>query len=171
MQPLSECHVEETPRLIPAIRAVRDRVGDGLNDDELTRLLRESALPSEAGFHFLSFCQGVVTFSVPRQDLAQWYPEQGWIAPAKEKVARTLAEKHGLSLCEPPDQSSTLATTNVRHHLELTNRWASVVVAHPDYLKVRMYGARPHSPTVADARTPLALDADLLNDLAALYRP
>ena len=56
--------------LLEAIRAMRESVGEGLNDDEFTRLLLlHEALSSEAGFSFLSFCDGIVTLSVPPQNL------------------------------------------------------------------------------------------------------
>src|SRR3974377_2215684 len=77
--------------LLDTILAIRAGVGDGLNDHELTQLLRDGTLLSEAGFSFLSFSEGIVTLTVPEQDLATWYPEHGWIAPEKEKLARALA--------------------------------------------------------------------------------
>lgn len=52
----------------------------------------------------------------------------------------------------------------------LSNRWETVVVAHPDYLKVRLFGARPDSRYVPDAKQTLPLSHDLLQDLAALYQ-
>ena len=81
--------------LLETILAIRSSIGDGLSDDELTRLLRTTLL-SEAGFSFLSFSRGLVTLTVPEQDQTSWYPEQGWLAPAKEKVARAIAEKYSL---------------------------------------------------------------------------
>lgn len=161
--------------LLDAIRAIRECVGDGLNDDELTRLLRQTTLPTEAGFAFLSFCSGMVTLSVPLQDLANWYPEQGWIAPEKERNARAIAEKYGLLLGEPPDEPSTYrypssSSANKRHHLELWNRWDAIIVAHPNYLKVRLFGASSESRYVSDAKMPLLLGPDVLQDLSALYQ-
>ena len=78
--------------LLETILAIRSSIGDGLGDDELTRLLRTTLL-TEAGFTFLSFPKGLVTLTVPERDLTNWYPEQGWIARAKEKIARAIAEK------------------------------------------------------------------------------
>ena len=73
--------------LLDAIKSFKSSVGDDLNDDELTRLLLISAaLPTEAGFAFVSYCDRNVTMSVPKQDLADWYPDKGWISPAKEKT-------------------------------------------------------------------------------------
>jgi hypothetical protein len=163
------------PRLLETIRAVRARVGDGLNDDELTRLLWRDALPSEAGFTFLSFSGGCVTLTVPQQDPADWYPAAGWIVPAKEQAARALAAKYGLSLCEPPDEAARLQCPDadpepVHHHLEFTNRWEAVIIAHPCYLKVRLYGAASADRYVAGASGPLPLGPELLPDLAALYQ-
>src|SRR5260370_16177121 len=90
--------------LLETLLAIQSSIGDGLSDDELTRLLRTTLL-SEAGFSFLSFSRGLVTLTVPEQDLTSWYPEQGWLAPAKEKVARAIAEKYELSIYEPLDKA------------------------------------------------------------------
>lgn len=174
--PNAQVMSKPSTHLLDAIRATRESVGDGLNDDELTRLLRQTALPTEAGFAFLSFCSGIVTLSVPHQDLANWYPEQGWVVPEKEKIARAIAGKYGLLLGEPPDEPSSCRfpcsdAANTHHHLELRNRWDAIIVAHPNYLKVRMFGASPESRYVWDAKTPVLLGPDLLQDLSALYQP
>lgn len=174
--PNAQVMSERSTHLLDAIRATRESVGDGLNDDELTRLLRQTALPTEAGFSFLSFCSGIVTLSVPHQDLANWHPEKGWIVAEKERLAGAIAEKYGLSLSEPPDESSSFLfprseAENIHHHMELRNRWDAIIVAHPNYLKVRMFGASPESRYVWDARTPVLLGPDLLQDLSALYQP
>ncbi len=87
-----EMTAKKNNHLLDTILAIRSNIGDGLSDDELTRLLRTTLL-TEAGFTFLSFPKGLVTLTVPERDLTNWYPEQGWIAPAKEKIARALAEK------------------------------------------------------------------------------
>lgn len=161
--------------LLDAIRAIREIVGDGLNDIELTRFLRNAALPTEAGFAFLSFSERFVTLSVPQQDLADWYPEKGWIAPEKERIVRAIAEKYELSFSEPPDQTfgllcSPADSPTLRHHLELTNRWETVIVAHPSYLKVRMLGSTSGSRLLSDQKVPLLFGPELLQDLSALYQ-
>jgi hypothetical protein len=162
--------------LLHTIRAARASVGEGLNDDEFTRLLLlEAVLPTEAGFTFLSLSRGVVTLSVPQQDLAKWYPDQGWVAPEKESIAKAIAEKYGLSLCEPPDQASSfrfpdLEQAGVHHHLELATRRETVVIAHPKYLKVRLFRDPAHGVFYVDSSKPLELGPDLLQDLAGLYR-
>ena len=162
--------------LLDAIRASIESVGEALNDDELTRLLLlNTDLPTEAGFTFLSFCGGVVTLSVPKQDLAKWYPDQGWVSPEKEKMARALGEKYGLALCEPPDRSSSswfrdFEQARVHHHLELAARRETIIIAHPKYLKVRMYCDITDSGFTKKAAKPLALGSDLLEELSALYR-
>ena len=86
------------PNLLGRIISFRTSVGDGLNDEELTRLLRQEALPSEEGFTFVSLCGGFATFSVPPQDPAKWYPEKGWITLEKEAITRAIAKKCGFSL-------------------------------------------------------------------------
>ena len=161
--------------LLDAIRAARESVGEGLNDDELTRLLLlDTELPTEAGFTFLSFSGGVVTLNVPQQDLAKWYPEKGWITPEKERVARAIAEKYQLALGEPPDLVSSYRFPNseqatVHHHLELANRRETVVIAHPKYLKVRIYRDAADGVFGIGARKPFELGPELLQDLSGLY--
>ena len=81
--------------LLDTIRAIRMSVGNGLNDDELTRLLRQVTLLTEAGFGFLSISGGVVTLSVPQQDLASWHPEKGWIAPRRRELPERLRKNTG----------------------------------------------------------------------------
>jgi hypothetical protein len=162
--------------LLNRIRAVRSSVGDGLNDDEFTRLLRETALPTEAGFAFLSFSDSFVTLKVPLQDLSDWYPERGWITATKEQTARAIARKYGLSLWEPPDQSTSFlfppADVPVfHHHLELNNEVETVVAAHPQYLKIRLFGSAPKANCLWSGQVPLQLGPELLHDLSALYQP
>ena len=171
----SQVTSRSSTNLLDAIRATRESIGEGLNDDEFTRLLRLAALPTEAGFAFLCFCSGIVTLSVPRQDLAAWHPEKGWITPEKARIGKMIADKYGLSLGEPPDQSSSFrfpssGAANNHHHLELRNRRDAIVVAHPNYLKVRRFGASPESRYVWDANKPVLLGPDLLQDLSALYQ-
>jgi hypothetical protein len=162
--------------LLDSIRAVRASVGDGLNDSELTRLLRWMELPTEAGFAFLSFSGGFVTLAVPRQDPADWYPEKGWITAEKERIARALADKHGLSLDEPPDETPSShfqgsEALKLHHHLELGNCWETVIAAHPCYLKIRLFEVRSGFLYARTAQSPVPLPTDLLHDLAALYHP
>ena len=160
--------------LLDTILAIRASVGHGLNDHELARLLRDGTLLSEAGFSLLSFSEGMVTLTVPEQDLATWYPEHGWIAPEKEKLARALAEKYELSLQEPVNTATSFWDAESgppvnHHHLELTFCGLTVVVAHPLYAKVRLLGRSSHYRYDWERLSPLALGPDLLQDLAALY--
>ena len=68
---------------------------------------------------------------------------------------------------EPPDVSSTFSipaqdSPEVHHHLEMFSKSEIVVVAHPRYLKIRLFGFATERPQV--------LCRDLLEQLAALYR-
>ncbi len=160
--------------LLDKILAIRSSAGEDLSDDELTRLLSTSLL-TEAGFGFLSFSKGLVTLTVPEQDLRSWYPEQGWIAPEKEKVAQALAEKYALSLYEPVDTTTSVwhpptGPLIVHHHLEMCNRWVTVIVAHPHYLKVRVLGRSGHHRYDWQALSPVMLGPEILQDLSGLYR-
>lgn len=162
-------------QLLDRVRAIRASVGDSLNEIEFTQLVKRLTLPAEAGFEFLNFSGGFVLLAVPQQDPANWYPEQGWIVAEKEQIARKIADKHELSFCEPPDTtpSSLFPGTEppeLHHHLELNNRWETVVVAHPYYLKVRLFGATSAILYARTAQSPLNLRAELLHDLSALYR-
>jgi len=144
-----------------------------LSDDELTRLLRTTLL-SEAGFSFLSFSRGLVTLTVPEQDLTSWYPEQGWIAPAKEKVARAIAEKYELSLHEPLNKATNVwhpvePPEVAHHHIEISDRWQTVIVAHPHYLKVRVLGRNGRYRYDWEALCPVVLGPEILQDVSALY--
>lgn len=153
--------------LLEKITSLRAIVGDRLNDGELARLLCLETIPSENGFTLVSLWQGCATFDVPPQDPAKWYPEKGWITPEKEAVARAIAEQCGFSLNEPPDVSFAFSSpesdsSEVHHHLELGYRSGTIVIAHPRYLKIRLFDIA--------ANRPLPLPGNLLEQLAALYR-
>jgi hypothetical protein len=157
--------------LLDTIRAIRARVGDGLNDDEFTRLLHQAGLPVESGFAFLSYCDRFVTLKVPPQQPSDWYPDKGWVTAAKERIARKIAEKYGLLLCEPPDMLNPWpGSPNLHHHLELSNQLETVVVVHPEYLKIRMLVATSPLHWARTTQKPLAHCPDLLRDLSALYQ-
>jgi hypothetical protein len=161
---------ERSTHLLNCIRAFRTCVGDGLNDFEFTQLLGQSGLPSEAGFEFVSYCERFVTLSVPKQEDACWFPEKGWILPEKEKLARTLAEKYGLSLCMPPDALYVCCDApQPHHHLEMSNKWETIIVAHPRYLKVRAFAATDPTRSTRTALRPLQMGPELLKDLSGLY--
>ena len=173
--PITELSSGPVKHLLDCIRAVQAEVGEGLNDDELTRLLRVKALPNEAGFAFLSYSNSFATLTVPPQELRDWHPEKGWIVPEKERIAKAIAGKYELSLSEPPDQVTNCWFTSsetppAHHHIELTNGVETVVVAHPHYVKIRLFGAPPGVRYLKNNPTPLFLGPDLLQDLSALYQ-
>jgi hypothetical protein len=160
--------------LLDTIRSIRLNVGDGLNDDEFTRFLQGTTLPTEAGFGFLSYSEKFVVLSVPKQDLTNWYPERGWITPEKERIAKEIAKKYELSLNEPPDLNYSYVfpqpdSPKLHHHLELSNRRETIIIAHPQYLKICLFGSMPPGLCVAMQR-PLLLGPELLYDLSSLYR-
>jgi hypothetical protein len=163
------------PHLLDAIVAARVSVGDGLTDDEFTRLVRQTGSPNEAGFAFLSYSDGVVTLTVPEQDLARWHPEKGWIAAEKERIGSAIAAKYGLSLHEPPDRGSSYlyprrGSPKLHHHLELCNQQDTIIVAHPQYLKIRLFGARSGMLTPGRPQVSLVFEPELLQELSALYQ-
>jgi len=162
----------QATHLLDAIKAFKSSVGDDLNDDELTRLLLISAaLPTEAGFAFVSYCDRNITLSVPPQNLADWYPEKGWISQPKEKAAQAIAKKYELTLCEPPDaQYVCLDCPNPHHHLEFSNKRETIILVHPRYLKVRLFLITDNTRSVKAALRSLPLCPNLLCDLSTLYQ-
>lgn len=162
-------------RLLDAIVEVHGQVGDGLNDQDLTCLLQASGLPTEAGFAFLSFSNHSATLSVPPQDPADWYPPQGRVAPEKERLATAIAAKYQLALYEPPDQNigcfPRLDEPPVHRHLEFTNEVGTVVVVHPQYMRIRLFAALPGAQNLpSNPLFPLHLGPSLLQDLSVLYQ-
>ena len=161
---------EHGEHLLDAIRTIRSEVGDGLSDDEFTRLLQQMDLPVESGFAFLCYCDRFVTLKVPPQQPENWYPEKGWIMPAKEKIARAIAEKYELSLCEPPDMLYPWTRSpNPHHHLQLSTEQEIVIIAHPQYLKVRLFVATSTTRPARSSQKPF-LCPNVLQDLSALYQ-
>jgi hypothetical protein len=152
--------------LLETVKYNRAMTGDALEDDEFSFLMLQKHLPTEADFEFLCFRKGCVTLSVPLQDDACWHPAHGWISPEKEKVAALLAKKYKLMLSEPPDaglRSLVPCGMAIRHHIQLWNRKETIVIAHPEFLKVRLYAS--------DTGLVFPPVPGLLKDLAALYRP
>ena len=159
--------------LLETILATRSGVDEGLSDDDLTLLLRTTLL-TEAGFSFLSFSRGLVTLTVPEQELTKWYPERGWIAPEKEVTARAIAAKYELSFYEPVDSVTNnwlpvKAPELAHHHIQMNDRLQTVIVAHPKYLKVRVLGRSERYRYDWEALCPVHLGPEILQDLSALY--
>jgi hypothetical protein len=162
-------------RLLEAIKAIRTSIGDGLNDDEFTRFLQKTPLPSEGGFGFLSYCSGFVALSVPPQDTAKWYREKGWIAADKSKLARAIADKYGLSMYEPPDcvagPRGTHGDTSPHgcHHLEMSFNRETIIVIHPHYLKIRLFRTAAGTIHGWGAHRQEPFGPDLLQEISRLY--
>lgn len=161
---------KSSPRLLDIILNYRFGIGDGLTDEEFSRFLKEAKLPAERGFSFLCYCGGFVTFSVPQQRELDWYTPDGRIQMAKENIARDLAQKHELFLYEPPDLVIRWChMSNPHHHLQFNNELGPVVVAHPQYAKVRLI--EPTGPTrfAGGMMRTVSLGPDVLSELATLY--
>lgn len=155
----------QTQSLLDTIRRVRARAADALADDELTFFLLRWNLPTEEGFTFLCFHDGWVTLAVPAQAETSRQPRSAWITPARERIGAELARKHGLFLCEPPDAPPAFyasGTWEIHHHLRLSSRKETRIIAYPEFLKIRLYA------TGSGLALPLA--PDLLRDLSALYQ-
>jgi len=156
---------QPTQSLLETIRRIRARAGDALADDELTFFLQRWDLPEEEGFTFLCFRDGCITLAVPAPDKSSRHPRSAWITPAKERIAADLARKHGLFVCEPPDAPPAFVPSGAwetHHHLRLSNRKETIVIAYPEFLKVRLYAT--------GTNLDLHLAPDLLKDLSALYK-
>jgi hypothetical protein len=164
---------EQPPGLLDTIRLIWGKVGNTLSDTELTFFLQKAELPVEAGFAFLSFACGHVTLTVPKQNPEYWYANKGWITPDKEKVAKNLAQKYGLLLNEPFDDSLVLypelASPVAHHHLALSDHRQTVIVAHPLFLKICLFGKSADSTYRREPRSPLPLGPELLQDISPLY--
>jgi hypothetical protein len=180
---------QQRQSLLATIRRIRARAGDALADDDLTSFLQRWNLPAEEGFTFLCFHDGCVTLAVPAQyqvsrltkscefvsgsvtlaSSARYetsrHPRSAWITPARERIATELARKHGLFVCEPPDAPPAFVPSGAwetNHHLRLSNRKETIVIAYPEFLKIRLYATGKNLD--------LNLAPDLLKDLSALYK-
>jgi hypothetical protein len=158
--------------LLTELMHLKAGVGDGLNEVELTEFLKSRLpAPDENGFRFLCLSGGCVTFGVPPQNRATWYGESCTLAAEKEALAHKIAEAHHLTLCEPPDRLVYGSPGPGDHrHLEFANRWRSVAVTHPFYVKLRVCGGGEHETVTPGSEAAIAQCAALLRDLAALYR-
>ncbi len=165
----------EKKSLLEAIKSFRGCVGEGLNDEEFTHFLQKASLPVEGGFEFLSYHSRFVTLGVPRQDSSTWYREKGWVVAEKEKVAREIADKFGLTLYQPPDAVGThhaaahADNTHACHHLEMSHNREIVIVIHPLYVKIRLFRATGATQHGWSAHKGPQLDGELLKDLARMY--
>ena len=156
--------------ILEAVLQLRESVGDGLNDAEFTHFIREKLNCSRSAFSILSCAEGFLTFNVPEQDPADWYSAGHWIAPDKESIAREVAGRYELTLCEPPDKLGyIIPPPNAHHHLEWMTRWDSVAIAHPYYLKVRISRPDSRNPLGWTTKGVFAAGSNLLRDLTALY--
>ena len=161
--------------MLDRILSFRTCVGDGLSDNEFTWLMHQNPPEPEAGFTFLGFCGGAVTLGVPQQEVSDWYPTSKWISPEKEKIARGIADKYGLTLHEPPDtisgyQDPYTGAHQIHHHIELGSHKETIIIAHPRYLKIRLYVGNSAVLCARATRNPQLLEPGLLSDLAALYQ-
>jgi hypothetical protein len=147
------------PSVLFGIRAIRNDVGSGLNEEALSDLiLLEVGDRVEHGFWFLRLSDGFAVFAAPAQDRSKWYRQKGWPCREKEAVAASIAGKYGLEISEPPD-ANILPGAEMHHHCEFHRGDLSLIVAHPRYLKILV----PERPVLAEET--------LLEDLSALYKP
>ena len=166
-EPAARAGEAAAPRrsLLAKIASLRLSAGD-LNEAEFTQLLHKENLPAEAGFEFLSFGDGYVTFSVPEQEPQTWYPGTAWISPVKEELAEQLAAKYGLRLYEPINSVPVCLFPlkpgiAIHHHLELHSPQGPEIMAHPQYLKIRLKAFCGGHGSMRN---------QVLKDLASLYR-
>jgi hypothetical protein len=156
--------------LVGQVMRLRACIGDGLNDFEFTAFAKAKLTADKDGFQVLTFMEGGLTFIVPRQDLAKWYGEKCAIARTQEERAREIAERHQLTLCEPPDKLVYGSPgPGVHRHLEFANRWRTVAVAHPFYLKLQVCRGGDHDDVPAESEAAIGQCERLMADLAKLY--
>lgn len=166
---------ESTSRmgLLDQIRALLNEIGNSLNDDELTRLFRQSSLPKDLGFMFLSYASGYVTLCLTAA-LADNPTRDSWLKPEHVKIAVGIANKYGLTLYEPPDSNHSF-TANAseafeKHHYQFDLRKDTVVIAHFAFLKIRLAPppfALLHQESIHKG---LFSGTELLQDLSTLYQ-
>ena len=156
--------------LVRQVMRLRACIGDGLNDFEFTEFAKTKLAADKSGFQVLAFIDGSLTFVVPPQDLTKWYGEKCAVAPKQEVRAREIAQRHQLTLCEPPDKLVYGAPgPGVHRHFDFANRWRTVAVAHPLYLKLRVCGGGDHEDVPAESEAAITQCERLMTDLATLY--
>lgn len=152
--------------LLKRIQSMREEAGDEVNDEEFTRLLREAKLPEQEGFTFLSYCDRFVMFTVPQQQADDWYQEKGKINSEKLEVAKKIGKKYEFTVSQPPDaKNSSSDNPHPHHRLQLSNPLETMVIIHPQFLKIRLYTLASNTSRV---ERPLK-KCELLKDLAELY--
>jgi hypothetical protein len=162
--------MHQSSSLVTQVMHLRACVGDGLNDFEFTAFAKSKLSADRNGFQMLSLIEGNLTLIVPQQDVRKWYGEKCAIARTQEERARQIAERHQLTLCEPPDKLVYGSPgPGVHRHLEFANRWRTVAVAHPLYLKLRICGGGDHEDLPAESDAAIAQCERLMADLATLY--
>ena len=85
-----------------------------------------------------------------------------------------LGGKCELSIHEPLNKATNVwhpvePPEVAHHHIEISDRWQTVIVAHPHYLKVRVLGRNGRYRYDWETFYPVALGPEILQDLAALY--
>lgn len=156
--------------LITQVMRLRACIGDGLNDFEFTAFAKSNLSPDKNSFQMLSLIEGNLTLTVPPQDLGKWYGDKCAIARTQEERARQIAERHQLTMCEPPDKLVYGSPgPGVHRHLEFANHRRTVAVAHPFYLKLRICGGGDHEDFPAESAAAIARCERLMADLATLY--
>ena len=162
--------MHEGSSLVTQVMRLRACVGDGLNDFEFTALAKSKLSADKNGFQMLSLIEGNLTLNVPQQDVVKWYGDKCAIALTQEERARQIAERHQLTMCEPPDKLVYGSPgPGVHRHLEFANRWRTVAVAHPLYLKLRICGGGDHEDVPAESAAAIAQCERLMADLTTLY--
>ena len=163
--------IQNAADLVSAAMRLRCSIGDGLNDFEFTEFIKSRLPSSSDGFGILSFSEGCLTLSVPFQSCANWYGEECKIAGPKDVAAREIADRHQLTLCEPPDKLVYGSLGPGAHrHLEFANRWNTVAVAHPLYVKLRVCSGGEHHDLPVESEAAIAQCTGLVRDLVTLYR-
>ncbi len=105
-----------------------------------------------------------------------------WIAQGKSNAdigtipcgTEWIPEKYELSIYEPLDKATNVwhpvkPPEVAHHHVEMSDRLQTVIVAHPQYLKVRVLGRSERYRYDWEALGPVHLGPEILQDLSALY--
>jgi hypothetical protein len=170
--PVAAVTIQE-PRLLDQIRMLRQEIGDGLTDDDLTRLIRQTRLVKDTGFEFLSYASGFVTLC-PQSPSSKHQPADTWVSAERARLAATIAAEFGLEVYEPLNRNNTYSFDNAMasmgRHFEFTVRQEPIAIAHAAYLKILLDMPRSVILRHRSELDRVFTSSILLDELARLYK-
>jgi hypothetical protein len=160
-------------RLLDQIRSFRHEIGDGLNDDEITRLIRRASLDEDSEFEFLSYSSGFVTLCSREKCIGRRISNEMWVSPKRMECAVNIAAKYGLEVYEPLNVDNTFTvfggSQTRQRHFEFAFRQETIAIAHSVYIKVLLYMPKSLMLRHKTELNQVFSSSALLADLAQLY--